>query len=144
MKTRAFLILCASGLIPIALGYGAMPSVSMAALFGISVDTVNLTHILRAVMGLYLGMAVLWVWGAFSPPMARPALAGCAVFMFGLAAGRILSLVLDGQPHWLLIVYAGLEIVFGTLAILLYQSQTDSDQPASADGYGRESSNPYR
>lgn len=49
---RAFLIFCAIGLVPIALGYGAMPGVSMDALFEVAVDSRNLTHILRAVMGL--------------------------------------------------------------------------------------------
>ena len=120
MKTRAFLIFCAIGLVPIALGYGAKPSVSLDVLFGISVDTTNLTHIMRAVMGLYLAMVVLWIWGAFSRSMAGPALAACAVFMLGLAAGRILSFILDGLPHWLLVVYAALEIALGLIAIRLY------------------------
>ena len=120
-KTRAFLIFCAVGLVPIALGYGAKPSVSLDALFGITVDTVNLTHIMRAVMGLYFGMVVFWLWGAFKRSMAGPALAGCAVFMLGLAAGRILSFLLDGMPHWLLVVYAALEIVLGLIAIALYR-----------------------
>jgi hypothetical protein len=121
MKARAFLIFCAVGLVPIALGYGAKPSVSLDALFGITVDTVNLTHIMRAVMGLYLGMVVIWVWGAFQKQMTRPALVSCAVFMLGLAAGRILSFILDGMPHWLLIVYAVLEIVLGVIAVVIYR-----------------------
>ena len=66
MKTRAFLIFCAVGLVPIALGYGAKPSVTLDALFGINVDTTNLTHIMRAVMGLYLGMVVFWLYGVHS------------------------------------------------------------------------------
>ena len=74
-KTRAFLIFCSVGLVPIALGYGAVPSVSMDALFGIQVETTNLTHILRAVMGLYLGMVAFWLYGAFNRSMAGPALA---------------------------------------------------------------------
>jgi hypothetical protein len=41
--------------------------------------------------------------------------------MLGLAAGRILSFVLDGMPHWLLIVYAVLEIVLGLIAVVLYR-----------------------
>ena len=121
MKTRAFLIFCAVGLVPIALGYGAKPSLSMDLLFGINVDTTNLTHIMRAVMGLYLGMVVLWLWGAFRKSMEVPALVACAVFMLGLAAGRILSFVIDGMPHWLLIVYALLEIVLGLIAVVLYK-----------------------
>ena len=122
-KSRAFLIFCAVGLVPIALGYGAKPSFSLDALFGITVDTLNLTHIMRAVMGLYLGMVVFWLWGAFKPSMTGPALAGCAVFMLGLAAGRTLSFVVDGMPHWLLVVYAVLEIVLGLVAVALYNAQ---------------------
>ena len=56
MNTRAFLIFCSVGLVPIALGYGAKPSASLDALFGITVDTTNLTHIMRAVTGLYFGL----------------------------------------------------------------------------------------
>jgi len=103
------------------MGYGAIPSVSLDALFGIPVDSVNLTHIMRAVMGLYFGMVVLWLWGAFSQSMTSPALVGCAVFMLGLAAGRLLSLLLDGMPHWLLMIYAVLEIILGVVAIALYR-----------------------
>jgi hypothetical protein len=131
MKIRAFLIFCAVGLVPIALGYGAKPSYSLDALFGIKVDTTNLTHIMRAVMGLYLGMVVLWLWGAFRKSMEGPALVACAVFMLGLAAGRILSFVIDGLPHWLLIVYAALEIVLGLVAVILYRGSTPTGAPVS-------------
>jgi len=129
-KTRAFLIFCAVGLVPIALGYGAKPSVSLDALFGITVDTTNLTHIMRAVMGLYIGMIVFWLCGAFRTSMAGPALAACAVFMLGLAAGRLLSFALDGLPHWLLVVYAALEIVLGLTAVHLYRGHSSTEHPA--------------
>jgi len=118
-KTRGFLAFCAVGLVPIALGYGASPAITLDMLFGITVDTTNLTHIMRAVMGLYLGMVVIWVWGALEANMTGPALVSCAVFMLGLAGGRVLSLILDGMPHWLLVVYAVLEIVLGASAIVL-------------------------
>ena len=121
MKTRAFLIFCAVGLVPIALRSGAIPPTSLNVLFGITVDTTNLTHIMRAVMGLYLGMVVIWVWGAFNKHMTAPALVSCAVFMIGLAAGRVLSFILDGMPHWLLVVYAVLEIVLGVGAVVIYR-----------------------
>jgi tetrahydromethanopterin S-methyltransferase subunit C len=119
MMNRYFLIFCSVGLVPIALGYGAVPSASLNALFSITVDTTNLTHIMRAVMGLYFGMVIIWLWGAFSKRMEFPALVACAVFMLGLAAGRILSFVIDGMPHWLLVVYAVLEVVLGVIAIML-------------------------
>ena len=120
MNSRAFLIFCAVGLVPIALGYGVNPSASLGALFGITVDSTNLTHIMRAVMGLYLGMAVIWLLGAFKASLTGPALVSCAVFMLGLAAGRILSIVVDGRPHWLLMVFAALEVLLGSIAIWLY------------------------
>ena len=130
MNTRAFLIFCAVGLVPIALGYGASPSATLDFLFGIKVDTTNLTHIMRAVMGLYLGMVVFWLMGAFRKPLAAAALASCAVFMLGLAAGRILSFIVDGMPHWLLIVYAVLEVVLGVMALILYWKNRSDDTPA--------------
>jgi hypothetical protein len=116
---RTFLLICAIGLVPIALGYGMAPSVTLQKLFSIAVEGTNLTHIFRAVMGLYLGMAVLWVLGAFRGTLTRPALICCAVFMLGLAFGRVLSFLADGQPHWLLIVYALLEVFFGIIALAL-------------------------
>ena len=119
MNTRNFLIFCAVGLMPIALGYGAKPTSSLDFLFGITVESTNLTHIMRAVMGLYFGMVVLWLWGAVKKQMTAPALVSCAIFMLGLAAGRILSFILDGMPHWLLVVYAALEIVLGLIAVVL-------------------------
>jgi len=131
MKTRAFLVFCAVGLVPIALGYGAKPTSSLDALFGITVDSTNLKHIMRAVMGLYLGMVVLWLWGAVKSQMTGPALVSCAVFMLGLAAGRILSFILDGMPHWLLVVYAVLEIVLGLIAIGLYKQYNPEETTAA-------------
>ena len=103
----------------------------MDALFDIKVETTNLTHILRAVMGLYLGMVVFWLWGAFNSSMTRPALGACAVFMLGLAAGRILSFIVDGWPHWLLVVYAILEIVLGWIAVALYKKHKSKDVTTS-------------
>ena len=131
IKTRAFLIFCAIGLAPIALGYGAQPSISLDALFDITVDTINLTHIMRAIMGLYLGMVVIWVWGAFQQRMTAPALVSCAVFMLGLAAGRILSFILDGMPHLLLVLSAVVESLLGLSAIAIYSRDYSSENDKS-------------
>ena len=127
MKIRVFLVVCAIGLAPVALSYGVVPSVSLDVLFGITVDSTNLANIMRAIMGLYFGMIVIWLWGAFSMPMAGPALVCSAVFMLGLAAGRTLSFVLDGIPHWLLVVYAVIEVVLGAIAIVLYRGHISTD-----------------
>jgi hypothetical protein len=78
-------------------------------------------------------MVVFWLMGAFKNSMARAALATCAVFMLGLAAGRILSFVVDGMPHWLLIVYAVLEIVLGVMAVILYLGHNSQEAPPSEE-----------
>jgi hypothetical protein len=78
---------------------------------------------MRAIMGLYLAMVVVWIWGALDQQLTTPALVSCAVFMLGLAAGRILSFIVDGMPHWLLVVYAVLEILLGLVAIAIYRQR---------------------
>jgi hypothetical protein len=119
MKIRQiFLLIAAIGLTPIAFSYGFMPTKSLHYLFDVSVSDTNSIHIFRAVMGLYLALVLFWIIGAFKVQVRQAALYSLIVFMLGLAAGRILSLVVDGIPHWLLVVYLVLELVFGVLGIL--------------------------
>ncbi|MGD9031524.1 MAG: DUF4345 domain-containing protein [Desulfobacteraceae bacterium] len=116
---QMFLLVVAIGLLPIALSYGLIPQKSLSYLFDITVSDPNSIHIFRAVMGLYLALIIFWLIGAFKVQVRQAALYSLIVFMFGLAAGRILSLIIDGMPHWLLAVYLVLELVFGVLGILL-------------------------
>ena len=116
---QMFLLVVAIGLLPIALSYGLIPQKSLSYLFNITVSDPNSIHIFRAVMGLYLALIIFWLIGAFKVQVRQAALYSLIVFMFGLAAGRILSLIIDGMPHWLLAVYLVLELVFGVLGILL-------------------------
>ena len=116
---KALLLIVAIGLIPIALSYGLMPGKSLSFLFGIDVSNVNLENILRAVMGLYLALIVFWFIGVFRVKFREAALYSMIVFMFGLAFGRLISLLIDGLPHWLIIVYLLLELSFGTLGMIL-------------------------
>ena len=119
---KGILLFVAVGLIPIALGYGLVPEKSMTFLFNISVTEVNLAHILRAVMGLYLALIVFWVLGALKEHLRQAALYSMVVFMLGLAAGRLLSVIIDGIPNILLLVYLFLELLFGVLGLVLIQS----------------------
>ena len=114
-----FLLSAAIGLVPIALSYGVDPGASLDRLFGVTIEGTNGTHLFRAIMGLYLALAAFWVVGALRQRLAIPALWSLVVFMLGLAAGRLLSLVVDGLPHPLLMVYLGLEALFGIGGILL-------------------------
>ena len=114
-----FLFSAAIGLVPIALSYGVNPGASLDSLFGVTIEGTNGTHLFRAIMGLYLALAAFWVVGAIRPRLAVPALWSLVIFMLGLAAGRLLSLAIDGVPHPLLLVYLGLEALFGIGGILL-------------------------
>lgn len=116
---QVFLFITAAGLVPVALSYGLMPQVSLDYLFGISAADVNSSHIFRAVMGLYLGFVVFWVAGAFNEGVREAALYSLVVFMFGVAAGRLLSIIVDGVPHWLMVVYLLLELGIGCVGMLL-------------------------
>ena len=116
---QIILLIAAIGLLPIAFSYGLMPQVSLNYLFGISVSEINDIHIFRAVMGLYVAFSLFWFAGAFKIHIRQAALYSLVVFMLGLAAGRSLSMVIDGVPHWLLVVYLALELGIGILGILM-------------------------
>lgn len=64
-------------------------------------------------------MSVLWFCGAIFERFTGAALVSNAVFMLGLAAGRLVSFLIDGLPHALLVLYFVLEIVLGLLAVYL-------------------------
>jgi hypothetical protein len=43
--------------------------------------------------------------------------------MLGLAGGRILSLIVDGMAHWLLVVYLILELTIGLIGLKLIMKE---------------------
>ena len=99
--------------------YRAEPDLPRSPRVGVKRNgaTPDTAHTFRAVMGLYFRMCILWLLGAFKPDMTRTALWSLVIFMLGLAAGRLLSLIVDGPAHWLLIVYLLLELVFGAAGL---------------------------
>ena len=124
---KTLLIIAALGLIPIALGYGFMPERTLTPLYGFSVDSINLQHIMRAIMGLYFGQVVIWFLGAFKNELRIPAMYCLVIFMLGLAGGRILSLIVDGIPHWLLVVYLILELTIGLIGLKLIMKESKTE-----------------
>ncbi|MCH9654890.1 MAG: DUF4345 domain-containing protein [Planctomycetes bacterium] len=124
--SRFYLIFSAAGLFVIALSYGVAPTVVLPKVLDLSVEGTDLTHIFRAIMGLYFGMIILWILGAFRPNFTRMAVTAEVVFMFGLVFGRILSIIVDGVPSLLLIVYAVLEIWMGLWGILILKKYSNT------------------
>ncbi|CUH52850.1 DUF4345 domain-containing protein [Shimia marina] len=116
MRAPVVLILGAVGLFPIALSYGVSPAQTLQFLLGFEVQGTNHTHVFRAIMGLYLANAAFWLIAARTPELIRLALWVMVLFMGGLAAGRVLSLVVDGVPSPLLLFYLLAELGFAILA----------------------------
>ena len=121
-KESLFLLIAAVGLTPVALSYGLAPATTVPMLYGVEIESINLTHIFRAVMGLYLAMVVFWIFGATRESLRFPALCSVVVFMGGLAVGRLLSLFVDGIPGVFLVIYLLLEIGFTLVAFKLAKS----------------------
>ncbi len=117
--TRFYLIFSAAGLSAVALSYGVAPAAVLPKLLDLTVEGTDLTHIFRAIMGFYLGMIALWVVGAFWPKLTRAAVIAEIAFMFGLALGRVLSIILDGVPSVLLVGYTIVEIALGSWGVLV-------------------------
>jgi len=62
-------------------------------------------------MGLYLAMAAFWITGIYNPAYWRSATIANVLFMIGLAAGRLFSLVADGVPSTLFLAGLALELI---------------------------------
>jgi hypothetical protein len=74
---------------------------------------------LRAIMGHYLGMTTFCIIAAFTPAWRHVAVIWAVFFMYSIALGRILSLVVDGVPIRLLLLYLAVELLGGTLGLLV-------------------------
>jgi len=110
-KESYFLLFISLGVFPVALGYGINPKEILPVLYGIEVADNNLSNIFRAVMGLYIGCVLLWVSGAFKKSLTVPALWCMFVFMLGIGIGRALSLILDGMPDMIFVLFMFFEFV---------------------------------
>jgi hypothetical protein len=129
--TRCYLLFSAIALAAVALSYGVAPANVLPKLMDLTVEGTDLTHIFRAIMGLYLGMIVLWLVGAFRSDFARAAVIAEIFFMFGLAGGRLLSIAVDGLPSILLIGYTAVEVALGVWGILILKKLPQRELVAS-------------
>lgn len=118
---RGFLILAFAMVSTIALLYGIDPAWFAATFLGITDPGVDVTHILRAVMGLYLALGMFWLLCALTGRHMNTALLTTIVFAGGLVLGRLLSFALDGFPSPVLTFYAVLELGVVPLAWWVYK-----------------------
>ena len=98
-------------IVSVGLCYGIFPGKVLPLLFDFKVESVDLNHVFRATMGLYLGFALYWVIGIFSIEHWRNATLSSVILMGGLAFGRIISIIIDGIPSPPFVLGTGLEIL---------------------------------
>jgi len=80
---------------------------------------IDQSHILRAVMMLYLALGLFWLWSAFSDKYRDAGVLVLCIFCGGLVAGRILSVVVDGMPSPILLLYIAMELGMVPICIWL-------------------------
>ena len=90
------LLVSLSIVVPTAIIYGS-PSILTEQL-DIQVNTIDLSNMLKAIMGLYLGISLIWILGIWKAEYWKSATQLNILFMLTLATGRILSMVTDGLP----------------------------------------------
>jgi len=81
--------------------------------------SIDQSHILRAVMMLYVALGLFWLYCAFSDRYRDSGIIVLAVFCGGLVAGRILSVIVDGIPSPILILYIFMELSLVPVCIWL-------------------------
>ncbi len=118
---KYFLIFAFCAVSVIALLYGVSPRWFAATFLEVQELDLDLVHILRAVMGLYLALGCFWLYAAFDERYTNPAVLTTAVFSGGLVAGRIVSLVADGKPAPLLLLYVAMELSLVPIAIWVWR-----------------------
>jgi hypothetical protein len=115
---RAYLIMVSIAVTIFALLGGVSPTWYAVTFLHITDLNPDVAHILRAVTGLYLALVAFWLYSAFSHKYRNTAVLTTVLFAGGLAAGRCVSLVLDGQPTPLLLIYGAMEFA---VAIIGYR-----------------------
>lgn len=129
LARQGFLVSVFLAVVVVALGYGASPEFFAGTLLGSSTADTNISHILRAVMGLYIANGLFWLYGAFNARARDYAILSFGIFCASLLAGRVLSLVVDGMPSPLLLLYTGIEVVSIPMSIWMYRM---GEEPVSA------------
>jgi uncharacterized protein DUF4345 len=116
---KIFLLVAGAFLIPVALTYGVDPAGTLPKFMNVTVEGTDQIHIFRALSCLYLGMVTFCIIAAFTPEWRHVAVIWAVFFAYSLAIGRIISLIVDGMPSGMLLFFLAVELVVGTVGVLL-------------------------
>lgn len=112
---KYFLVFAFVAVSAIALLYGVSPAWFAKTFLGVDALDANLAHILRAVMGLYVAFGLFWLYAAFHDAYRNVAVLTTVIFSGGLVSGRLVSLILDGRPAPLLVLYVFMEFALAPI-----------------------------
>lgn len=118
---QAYLIFAFVAVAVIALLYGVSPDWFARTFLDVNDLDADLAHILRAVMGLYLALGLFWLYAAFNPRFRDAAVLTTVIFSAGLVSGRLISLVVDGRPAPLLLIYVAMEFALVPIGLWVFK-----------------------
>ncbi|MFF7986385.1 DUF4345 domain-containing protein [Streptomyces sp. NPDC007901] len=97
--------------------------------YGVDIQSPSEANIFRSGSGsLFVAVAILFCLGASSPRYTRTSLITLFTFMSGLAVGRVVSIVVDGWPHALLIAVLVVEASYAGAAAYVLRAEDSSPQ----------------
>ncbi|SED99918.1 DUF4345 domain-containing protein [Streptomyces sp. TLI_105] len=105
----------AIGLLHVLLGNAAIPGAESA---GPTIDSLG-----RFFGAIFAGYGLAWLWAARQSPVPAAAVRGLtAVFLLG-ALGRLLSLAVEGRPHWFQLALTALELTLSPVLFWLADAE---------------------
>ncbi len=117
-KKNLHLIISILIVIPAAFVYGFRPNLVL----NVAVNTIDEQNILKAIMGMYLAFASLWISGIINLKFWKTATISNMLFMLGLGFGRIISIISDGTPSTIFVLGIIGELVLGIYALIQLKS----------------------
>ena len=105
----------------IALLYGISPQWFAQTFLDVPELSLDIAHILRAVMCLYIALGLFWLYAAFNDIYRNVAVLTTMIFAGGLVTGRIISLFSDGQPSGILMLYVVMEFALVPAAYWVFK-----------------------
>jgi len=117
---QAYLICACVVVASIAIVYGVSPQWFAKSFSGVADLDRTMAHILRAIMGLSMSFAIFWLFAASSNKHRNTAVLTTLIFAAGLVSGRLISLVADGVPSRILVIYTLAELALVPLAYWVY------------------------
>lgn len=106
-KQKIHLVISVIIVVPVSFLYGF----DRLSQLNIDLNTTDELNVFKGIMGLYLGLALLWLLGIFKQKYLYAALVSNTAFMLGLGVGRFFSIIIDGLPT--------AAFIFGTIGELV-------------------------